>query len=297
MGQRECQGLLGDAGDKRTNQPSESGRNAAGKRDGFQLYVDAAILLIKTPVRIQPPQVAAIVAYRLLRSIRLVDTFYFRNACTAGIADGTRQIKGSVRRVVFRIQNYGHNLVLTKAQENLEVVTIMLQQLGALHIWRIIFVLVVVILEKCQRLLERGSLHESQTAPMVDQAARYRYRLAVFKRVESVRDHFSCTQPGVAGVTLVSGKTVNQQECSWHLCGHALFGELDVMIEGCNRGRFQLGSAHRSRQLEHQRGQKEITHIGPRLFAAKQTRRETRGQRSHDRNLRTKAPPVANLQL
>src|ERR1700720_3251040 len=124
MSQGECQGFLWNAGNKRTNQPSESGRNAAGQRDGLNLYVDAAIPLIKAPVRVQPPQVAAIVADRLLRSIRLVGTFYFRDPCAAGTADRVRPIKGCVLHVVFRVQNYGHNLVLAQAQENLEVVTV-----------------------------------------------------------------------------------------------------------------------------------------------------------------------------
>src|SRR6266852_486264 len=259
MRQRECQGFLWNADHKWTNQPSESSRDTPSKGNGFELYVDAPIPLIKAPVRIQPPQVTAIVADWLFRSIRFVGIFDLRNVRTLVSASRPRLVKSCVFHVVFRIQQHGYDFVLTQPQKNLEFITIALQQLGALHIRGVVLLLVIIILQERQRFLKRSSLDESQAAPVVDHAARYAYGLAILNRLELFGDQLSCAHPAVGGVALVSGQAVNPQERSRQLGGHALFRELDIVIKGCNRSRFQLRGVHHSRQPQHQRYQQKVT--------------------------------------
>src|SRR6266446_9334437 len=105
----------------------------------------------------------------------------------------------------------------------------MVQQFGALHIRSIILSLMVVILEECQRFLKRGALDKHQSDPMMDHPARYGYGLVVLEGLESFGDHFPCSQPDVAGGTLVRWQAVNPQECLWRFGGHALFSELDIV--------------------------------------------------------------------
>src|SRR3954468_14108407 len=64
--ERELQRLPGQAGDERADEPAETDRNSPGERHRLALQVGPAVALEKTPVRVQTPEIAAVVADRLL---------------------------------------------------------------------------------------------------------------------------------------------------------------------------------------------------------------------------------------
>src|SRR5687768_7747182 len=87
--ERECQRVLGQAGDERLDDPAESEGDVAGERNRLALDVDAAVAFEQPPVRIQTPEIAAVASHRQLTFVGHAGVLDLRHARAADVAART----------------------------------------------------------------------------------------------------------------------------------------------------------------------------------------------------------------
>src|SRR5262249_62366756 len=75
----------GNLGDQRLQKPTQSKRNIAGQRQGLALHIDAAVFLLKSPVGVEPPEIAPPLANGPLFTIRTDRVPYLSNPGADGM--------------------------------------------------------------------------------------------------------------------------------------------------------------------------------------------------------------------
>src|SRR5579863_2211096 len=171
--QRELKRFSRYADDEGTNEPAQSLRDIAGKRDGFQLDVDAAVALPEAPVGIEAPQKTAVVACRLFMLTRLSRAFQFCYAGTVGPAVSSFGVQAHIVHFVLGVQNNSYKFRFAQAKGELKVIARVLDQFGAKYMRAVDSRMAIVILQDCQGLFKRGARNENDAHPVMDEAARH----------------------------------------------------------------------------------------------------------------------------
>ena len=227
--QRKRQRFPRDARDEGTDQPAEAERDAARERHRFALHVNASVSLDEAPVRVESPQIAPVVAHRLLAligSARVLDLLY------AGADDLRGSLSGRnprEPRVVVAVDDDGEAFFLIEAQEHREVVAVFRKDARALHHRGEILRMVVVVLQQAHRIGARFAGNEGGADPVMDQTVRDVNLPSAIPRPQPFDEESARAKVSERLALLIGRKAVDPERR--HCSGCAHFRRSDVAVE------------------------------------------------------------------
>src|SRR5712692_92731 len=240
--QRECERLLWDSSDKRSDHPAKPRGNVPCKRSYLALDVNAAIALFHAPPRLHPPHEPAIVARSFFAFIARPGVFHFRNAYRRAAAVRFSRSVMEVLHFMLTVQHYGDHLVPPKPQKNPEVIAFSRLDLGSFNVRRVVHRVPVIIFKHAQHVFEFRSRNEHHAGPVMNHPAGAGHRLIVVEHFQLLHLYFASFQRRIGLRALFLGENVNPQQVrtAFQLTFISRFHLFYVPFKRFLRLRFQL---------------------------------------------------------
>ena len=148
----------------------------------------------------------------------------------------------------IHVDHHSDNRLPVKLQIDLELVSVVLQQLRAPYFWLVDVLVVIVIMKDSENLWERRARSEDHANPVVNQAAGNLNRFAIFFfRVQLLNVDLAVTELRVCFLPGHIGKAIDAEEMTVaQSVGHRGLVGTNIAIKGSRSVRFQFCSLCRN---------------------------------------------------
>src|SRR5579859_982880 len=161
--------FVGNALDIVIYEPGKNGRDATAQGNELDLNINSTVLFLVTPISVEPPEEAAVVAGGIFMLIRTPDILHFGDLGSTVAAVFPGLIHRKEPNIELRIVDDGNDRFAVQPKIKLEVVSLPVQYLGPNHIRLVDIRMALEVLHQGQRLRKIHSGHKDRGHPVVYQ--------------------------------------------------------------------------------------------------------------------------------